>query len=54
VRHWEATLLVDKLRRRRHGKGSACGRQRRANETYLKVSDRWCYLYRFIDRNAVW
>src|ERR687893_1139142 len=39
VREWEAKLaplLADELRRRRHGRGGARGRQWHVDETYLK------------------
>jgi transposase-like protein len=55
VRDWEAKLaplLADELRRRRHGKGGARGRQWHVDETYLKVRGRWAYLYRAIDRDG--
>ena len=50
VRDWEAKLtpsLIDSLRRRRMGR---IGKSWYADETYIKVSGRWCYLYRAIDR----
>jgi DDE domain len=37
------------LRRRRRGKA---GRSWYADETYIKVHGRWCYLYRAIDRSG--
>lgn len=49
VRQWEAKLtpaLAEDLRRRRRGKA---GRSWYVDETYIKVSGRWCYLYRAID-----
>lgn len=49
VRAWEAKLtpvLAEDLRRRRHGK---VGRSWYVDETYIKVSGRWCYLYRATD-----
>jgi len=55
VRDWEAKLapaLADELRRRRHGRGGARGRHWHVDETYLKVSGRWAYLYRAIDRDG--
>nr|WP_282572319.1 IS6 family transposase [Roseomonas acroporae] len=55
VREWEAKLapaLTDEIRRRRHGKGGARGRQWHVDETYIKVRGRWAYLYRAIDRNG--
>jgi putative transposase len=52
VREWEARfapLLAERLRakRRRRGGGSWY-----ADETYVKVQGRWCYLYRAIDREG--
>ena len=50
VRDWEAKLtpsLIDGLRRRRKGR---IGKSWYVDETYIKVSGRWCYLYRAIDR----
>ena len=35
--------------RRRRGKA---GRSWYVDETYIKVGDRWCYLYRAIDRSG--
>jgi len=52
VREWEAKLtpaLAEDLRRRRRGKA---GRSWYVDETYIKVGDRWCYLYRAIDRSG--
>ncbi len=49
VREWEAKLtpaLAEDLRRRRRGKA---GRSWYADETYVKVDGRWCYVYRAID-----
>src|SRR5215472_13541307 len=54
VRDWEAKLtplLIDNLRRRRGG-GSRVRRSWYADETYIKVNARWCYLYRAIDRTG--
>jgi putative transposase len=50
VRDWEgrfAPLLADRLRTKRRGHG---GMKWHADETYLRVDGRWCYLYRAIDR----
>ena len=50
VRDWEAKLtpsLIDGLRRRRKGR---IGKSWYVDETHIKVSGRWCYLYRAIDR----
>src|ERR1700742_4162679 len=52
VRDWEAKLtpaLAERLRQRRRGQA---GRSWYADETYLKVNGRWCYLYRAIDRSG--
>src|SRR3982751_6681089 len=52
VRDWEerfAPLLADQVRRRRQGRVGRCWY---VDETYLKVSGRWCYLYRAIDRDG--
>lgn len=52
VRDWEtklASLLTDALRQRRRGK---IGRSWYVDETYLKVSGRWQYLYRAIDSDG--
>src|SRR3954470_22992525 len=49
ARKWQAQLtpaLAEDLRRRRRGK---MGRSWYVDETYLKVHERWCYLYRAID-----
>jgi putative transposase len=51
VRQWEAKLLPvmgEALRKRRHGTGRNSGQSWYADETYLKVQGRWCYLYRAI------
>ena len=53
VRDWEAKLtpsLIDNPRRRRKGR---IGKSWYVGETYIKVSGRWCYLYRAIDRSGV-
>ena len=52
VRGWEtrfAPLLGARLRARRRGQAS---RSWYIDETYVKVSGRWCYLYRAIDRDG--
>lgn len=52
VRQWEALLtpaLIADLRRRRGG-GTRAGRSWYVDETYIKVSGVWHYLYRAIDR----
>jgi putative transposase len=52
VRDWEAKLapiLTADLRRRRGGR---IGKSWYIDETYIRVSGRWCYLYRAIDRNG--
>jgi putative transposase len=49
---WEfrfAPLVSENLRARRRG---LVGRSWYLDETYVKVSGRWCYLYRAIDRDA--
>ena len=55
IRRWEAKLLPvmgEALRKRRHGNGRSSGQSWYADETYLKVHGRWCYLYRAIDRDG--
>ena len=55
IRRWEAKLLPvmgEALRERRHGIGRSSGQSWYADETYLKVHGRWCYLYRVIDRDG--
>ena len=52
IRNWEfrfAPLVSASLRARRRGHA---GRSWYLDETYLKVSGRWCYLYRAIDRDG--
>ena len=52
VRDWEARfapLLTERLRTKRRGKA---GLKWHADETYLKVQGRWCYLYRAIDADG--
>ena len=52
VRDWEsrfAPLITDVLRKRRRG---LTGPSWYADETYVKVFSRWCYLYRAIDRDG--
>ena len=52
VREWEfrfAPLLAAQLRAKRRGRA---GESWYLDETYVKVSGRWCYLYRAIDRDG--
>jgi transposase-like protein len=52
VRDWEARfapLLTARLRAKRRGQG---GTKWHADETYIRVNGRWCYLYRAIDREG--
>ncbi len=52
VRDWEerfAPLISEQLRARRRGKA---GRSWYTDETYLRGSGKWCYLYRAIDRDG--
>jgi transposase-like protein len=52
VREWEtrfAPLMAARLRAKRRGKA---GTKWHADETYLKVQGRWCYLYRAIDADG--
>ncbi len=52
VREWEARfapLLTDRLRAKRRGQA---GIRWHADETYVRVDGRWCYLYRAIDRDG--
>jgi putative transposase len=52
IRTWEfrfAPLVSEKLRSKRRW---TAGRSWYLDETYIKVSGRWCYLYRAIDRDG--
>src|SRR5947209_3422309 len=52
VRDWEARfapLIADQLRRKRRGQAGTCWH---ADETYIKVRGKWCYLYRAIDQDG--
>ncbi len=52
VREWEARfapLLTAGLRAKRRGQA---GSRWHADETYVRVDGRWCYLYRAIDRGG--
>jgi len=52
MREWEtrfAPLLTAQLRAKRRGTASM---KWHADETYVKVDGRWCYLYRAIDREG--
>jgi len=52
VRDWEARftpLMAERLRAKHHRRG---GVSWYADETYVKVQGRWCYLYRAIDREG--
>ena len=52
VRDWEARfapLIADQLRRKRRGQA---GTFWHADETYVKVRGKWCYLYRAIDHDG--
>ena len=52
VREWEArfaSLMAERLRAKRRRRGGASWY---ADETYVKVQGRWCYLYRAIDREG--
>jgi len=51
-REWEerfAPLITERLRAKRRGKA---GKKWHADETYVKVDGRWCYLYRAIDADG--
>jgi transposase-like protein len=55
IRRWEAKLLPvmgEALRKRRYGIERRAGQSWYADETYLKVHGRWCYLYWAIDRDG--
>ena len=52
IRQWEkkfAPLIIDTLRKKRRGN---CGSSWYVDETYVKVSGKWCYLYRAIDKEG--
>ena len=52
IRNWEfrfAPMVSERLRAKRRGHA---GRSWYLDETYVKVSGRWCYLYRAIDRDG--
>ncbi len=52
IRNWEfrfAPMVSERLRAKRRGNA---GRSWYLDETYVKVSGRWCYLYRAIDRDG--
>jgi len=52
ARDWEARfapLLTARLQAKRRGQA---GTKWHADETYIKVNGRWCYLYRAIDREG--
>lgn len=52
VRDWEerfAPLIADQLRTKRRGQA---GISWYVDETYLKVSGKWCYLYRAVDHHG--
>jgi transposase-like protein len=54
VRDWEAQfapLLSEMLRKHRRGR---IGPSWDTDETYIKVKERWTYLYRAIDRTGTW
>ena len=52
IRNWEfrfAPMVSERLRAKRRGNA---GRSWYLDQTYVKVSGRWCYLYRAIDRDG--
>jgi transposase-like protein len=52
IRDWEAwfaPVIAERLRAKRRGR---VGMSWYADETYVKVHGRWCYLYRAIDRDG--
>ena len=52
IRNWEfrfAPMVSERLRAKRRGNA---GPSWYLDETYVKVSGRWCYLYRAIDRDG--
>ena len=52
IRNWKfrfAPMVSERLRAKRRGNA---GRSWYLDETYVKVSGRWCYLYRAIDRDG--
>jgi putative transposase len=52
IRSWEyrfAPVVSERLRTRRRSRG---GRSWYLDETYVKVSGHWCYLYRAIDKDG--
>jgi len=55
IRDWETKLLPimgDVLRKRRHGTRCGPGVSWYIDETYLRVSGKWTYLYRAVDRHG--
>src|SRR3954452_12478899 len=52
VRDWEARFAPLLAHQVRHRRKRTVGRCWHVDETYLKVSGRWCYLYRAIDRDG--